>query len=69
MNTIRRDAVLSFYRTHYETRGISPTVREASDALGYSVPTVHAYVRILAAEGLLQRMGRRGYIPAREAVR
>lgn len=56
----RRDAVLSFIRSHVDQKGYAPTVREIGDAVGLrSISTVHGHLSRLERDGHIKRIGPR----------
>jgi|SRR5688572_23649195 len=55
MLTERQVTVLRFFRDYHRQHGISPTLDEASSALGVNRITVHEHLRQLAAKGAIVR--------------
>jgi repressor LexA len=52
----RREKILSLIRAHWERHGLSPTVRELADALGYRSPhAIQFHLQQLEQEGLIER--------------
>lgn len=56
----RRQRILQLIRENWEKHGVSPTVRELADRLGYRSPhAIQFHLRQLAAQGLITRDQRR----------
>ncbi len=55
MLTERQVAVLRFFRDYHRQHGISPTLDEASSALGVNRITIHEHVRQLESKGAVVR--------------
>lgn len=55
MLTEKQAKVLRFFRDYRQEHGISPTLEEASQALGVSKITIHEHLRHLEAKGAVQR--------------
>lgn len=59
--------VILRYLADYSSRvGAAPTVRDIGRHVHRSISTVHFHLRALEADGLVQNLGRRGYIVVRE---
>lgn len=56
----RREAVLSFIKSHIDQKGYAPTVREIGQAVGLkSSSTVQGHLERLERDGYIKRIGPR----------
>ncbi len=57
--------LLDFINTHYNSKGLIPTVRDIAAGTGVSVSTVHRYLTVMKEKGELDYNGRRNIETAR----